>query len=121
MELSAPFDDHRLVKLIEKKRRQLSRETYNMVALDTTRIPLGGISRHSYDWVKRLREALQTKLSRRIGAVLLFSTLTSEGRVITESSLYEHQNPYKPIPRSFLEKCDLTDQDFKNKLSQYME
>jgi len=121
LELSVPFDDHRLIGLIEKKRRQLSRETYNMVALDITRIPLGGISRHSYDWVKRLREALKTKLSRRIGAVLLFSTLTFEGRVITESTLYEHQNPYRPLPSLFLEKCDLTDQDFKEKLSQYAE
>jgi len=103
----APFDDDRIINIIEKKRRQLSSDSMNMVALDTTHIPNEPDTKSRYRWTRRILASLKTKLSRRIGAVLLFEGMIYEGRVVLKSSLFEHPNPYKKIPPEFLEKCIL--------------
>ena len=59
-------------------------------------------------------EALKTKLSRRIGAVLLFSRMAYKGKISLQSSLFVHPNPYKRLPSKFLKKCDLNSYKLPN-------
>lgn len=104
-----PFEDKRVISMINKKRKQLSRDSMNLVAFDTTHIPIPHLSAtKTYDrWITRLKKALKTELSRRIGAVLIFSRLDYGGKISIKSSLFVHPNPYKRLPQSFLDKCNL--------------
>ena len=105
--IHVPFEDHRIISLIEQKRRQLSPDSMNMVALDTAHIPIKHHTSGYNRWIKRLEEAFRTKLSRRIGAVLFFSMAIDISRVDLKSSLYVNPDPYKRLPLRFLKKCDL--------------
>jgi len=109
-----PFEDERVISMINQKRKQLSQDSMNMVALDTTHIPISPNARKHYRWITRLKEALKTKLSRRIGAVLLFSRLAYRDKTSLRSSLFIHPNPYKRLPLSFLDKCDLNSYELPN-------
>lgn len=104
--VSVPFEDPRLISMIRKKRRQLSRESMNIVALDTTHIPISPKTKKHYKWISRLMKALESKLSRRIGAVIIFSRLSYRDKIHLQSSLFVHPNPYRPLPQKFLDKCD---------------
>jgi hypothetical protein len=104
-----PFEDHRLVDLIEKKRKQLSPTSCNIVAFETTHVPIWPSEQGQYKWITRLHNAMKNKLSQRIGAVLLFSRMTYEGELRLTSSLFVHPKPYRQIPSEFLENCDLND------------
>jgi hypothetical protein len=116
LSINIPFEDQRIISMINQKRRQLSPNLMNMVALDTTHIPIKPNTRKHSRWITRLREALKTKLSRRIGAVLLFSRLTYKEKTSLQSSLFVHPNPYKDLPLSFLNKCDLNSYELPNKM-----
>ena len=105
--VNVPFEDHRIIELIQRKSKQLSTDSMNMVALDTTYIPIKHHIRGYNRWIRRLEEAFTEKLSRRIGAVLFFSRSIDENRFNIKSSLYVNPCPYKRLPLRFLEKCDL--------------
>lgn len=46
--IQVPFEDHRVISMIEKKRKQLSPDSMIMVALDTTHIPVRPNTRKHY-------------------------------------------------------------------------
>lgn len=106
LSINIPFEDNRIISMINKKRRQLDRNLMNMVAFDTTKIPIWPTA-GKQKWISRLKEAFKKEISGRIGAVLLFSHTRNKENIILRSSLFVHQNPYRKIPLKFLNKCDL--------------
>jgi hypothetical protein len=65
----APFEDSRIIAMINKKRKQLSPNSMNMIAFDTTHIPITPNLHRRYRWESRLIEAMNERISRRVGAV----------------------------------------------------
>jgi len=114
LSINIPFEDQRIISMLNQKRKQLSRSSMNMVALDTTHIPIKPFTKKHGEWVSRLRKAFETRISRRIGAVLLFSRLSYREKTSLHSSLFVHPNPYKNLPLSFTNKCDLNSYELPN-------
>lgn len=110
-----PLEEHRIFAMIKKKRKQLSQESMNMIAFDTSHIPIRIDSKQHYKWKRRLTTLLKKKISRRVGAILFFSRLAYREKISLESSLFVHPNPYKPLPSKFLKKCDLNSYQFSLK------
>jgi hypothetical protein len=103
--LTIPFEDNRLFEFLHKKGKQVSRDSRNIVAIDTSRISL------KYPGETRQTAIITDKkimdMSKRIGAVLLFQNIVNEGTIHVSHYILEHPEPYCPIPNDFLEKCDL--------------
>lgn len=114
LSINMPFEDQRIISMLNQKRKQLSRRSMNMVALDTTHIPIKPFTKGHSEWISRLGKAFETKISRRIGAVLLFSRLSYGEKTSLHSSLFVHPNPHKNLPLSFLNKCDLNSYELPN-------
>lgn len=109
--VDVPFEDPRLVEFLKKKSRQLSRDTINIIALDTSFIPLSSKHRNRQRWRESFIEIFGKTVSRRIGAVLLFNGWTKDGKYKLESSILTNPNAYRKIPQSFTEMCNLNRYD----------
>jgi len=109
--VDVPFEDLRLVEFLKKKSRQLSRDTINIVAIDTSSIPLSSKHPNRQRWREGFVEIFGKTVSKRIGAVLLFNGWTKDGKYKLESSILTNPNAYRKIPQSFTEKCDLNRYD----------
>ena len=86
-----------MIALIGKKARQLSKENYNIIAVDITHMPFGDFN-NQYNWFNNLEKILETEISRKIGGVFLFSRMTYNGKKILDSAFYSNQKSYKPLP-----------------------
>jgi hypothetical protein len=102
--ITVPFEENRLIRLIQKKEQQLSATSFNLVALDITNIPIHPSQDGQFNWVHNLKDSLKKRLSRRIGAVLLYSRMIYEGELLINSALHAHSNPYKKMSTRLLNK-----------------
>jgi len=97
------FTDERVEKLISRESDQLSPYNRNMIALDVTKVSSVIHTSSSANWVTLIQRRLQPQLNRRVGGVLLIATNIDNNRIVTSKQLVEHPNPYKRLPKGFLE------------------
>ena len=108
LNLTFPFEDDRLLEFIHRKSKQLSPDMPNIVAIDTSNITIK-YPRSRQRKINLSKLSPIDKVSRRIGAILLFRNLVYDGKIHLDSVLLEHPEPYKPIPIGFLEDVRLKD------------
>lgn len=104
LNILVPFTDERIYKMLDKS-AQLPEKEYNLIILDAS--VSGDLERLSY----LAKEFLQPDVHRKISAVLFIQKRYYINEVKIETRLITHPNPFKPLPKEFLQ---ITMEYFKN-------
>lgn len=98
-----PFTDVRAERIIHNEMAQLSPYEHNMIVLDISKIPAILRGSTTLNWINLIQRRLQPNLNRRIGGVLLIRPRFHTRSVLVEKKLVRHPDPYKRLPKKFLE------------------